>query len=195
MLSTFALPLDVSLFSYAACAGRRNTHGSATLRGVLLAQSRARRPVHTRTSSTLERSYSTTSEESNASTSTFASTSSTTSSSSPSATSPSSEPSSASGSSSTSPIFQFLLSVSFLGKPAHPDDPTSYSFTFSNNSPVKLWRDAQLKQHGRDWKGKGKNREHDAGDDFWFLDKHANKESEVTGIASHSAAFGVADGT
>lgn len=59
---------------------------------------------------------------------------------------------------------------------------------------MKLWRDAQLKEHGRNWKGKGKNREPDAGDDFWFLDKHANKENEVTGLASHNAAFGVADG-
>jgi hypothetical protein len=53
-----------------------------------------------------------------------------------------------------------------------------------------------LKRYGREWKGKHKEGRtpFDAGDDFWFTDLHANKESSVTGIASHNAAFGVADG-
>lgn len=208
MLSTLALPVDVSLFSYAACAGRRSTAaaGSSTLRGVLLAEMHARRQLHTangRTASNLVRSYSTTSEESNASTSsdtTYGSYSSSSSSSSDASANVSSQsetsPSSSTSSTTSSPLFQFLLSVSFLGKPAHPEDPTSYSFTFSPNSPVRLWRDSQLKKHGRNWKGKGKNRENanDAGDDFFFLDNKSNKENTSFGIASHNAAFGVADG-
>lgn len=212
MFTSLALPVDASLFSYAACASRRSTAvaGSSTLRGVLLAEVNARRRLHTanrRAASNLVRSYSTTSEESNASTSsdtTFGSHASSSSSSSSGASAGASSPSEGSPSSSidtsttsptSSPIFQFLLSVSFLGKPAHPDDPTSYSFTFSPNSPVRLWRDSQLKKHGRNWKGKGKNRDHDAGDDFFFLDNKSNKENSSFGIASHNAAFGVADGT
>lgn len=212
MFGALSLPLvDASLYSYASCIGRSQA-SSSSLRSILLAECRPRRrhlhkQVQPVGSSLLRRSYTSGSDDSQSSSTSSQDTSATTVSSSSSGESPSrptdgssssnsppTSPATSSTSQPASPIFQFLLSVSFLGKPAHPDDPKSFASTFSSNSPIKRWRDAQLQQHGRGWKGKGKARAPDAGDDFWFLEKRSNGETNYHGITSDSAVFGVADG-